>query len=110
LHKRQTKGRITQRKIKLFKAWDKEHKLLMRLKQHRVSAKESIIQKNHVCFSSGLMDKAEKKEILGHGHSSFYLTKIHSDLNEKERIVLLLALNPKSHSPFLAKERGSTKS
>lgn len=91
------------RKIK-FKAWDEEHKLLMRLNSIECS-KGELIKKNHILLQfTGLLDK-EGKEIYDMDVLFVSLDKFIVFWNEDKNGWFFSPLDKRDNqSPFLQKE------
>lgn len=94
---------FTPRKIK-FKAWDTEHKLLMRLNSIECS-KGELIKKNHILLQfTGLLDK-EGNEIYEMDILLVSLEKYIVFWNESQNgWSYSLLSNQKNRTPFLAKD------
>ena len=94
---------FTPRKIK-FKAWDEEHRLLMRLNSIECS-KGELVKKNHVLLQfTGLLDK-EGEEIYDMDVLFVSLDKYIVFWNDVKNGWYFSPLsNRENHSPFLIKD------
>ncbi|MFM8911510.1 MAG: YopX family protein [Flammeovirgaceae bacterium] len=99
---------FTARKIK-FKAWDAEHRLLMRLNSIDCN-KGELVKKHHILLQfTGMVDK-EGEEIYEQDVLMISLDKYIVFWNEKQNGWYYSPLkNRNTHAPFLAKEAATMK-